>query len=463
MSPGWDCHGLPIEYAVVKDSSGLEPAEIRTRCEAFARGHIDTQRKSFRRLGVLGDWENPYLTLDPAYEADIIRVFADFIEKDLVYSSMKPVQWSYGAQTALAEAEVEYEDVTDTAVYVKFPIVSGHLAGESSLVIWTTTPWTLPANLGIALAERIEYVRGDFKHEDGRVENLIIARDLLGTFAEKTGFQLDGEGEASKGSAFAGVSAKHPFLDRESKVIFGGFVTTETGTGAVHIAPGHGSDDYVAGLENGLDVLSPVDDNGNYTEEVGMPEFVGKHVFESNAPIVEILREGGHLLGEERYRHSYPTLLALEDPYHLPRRPTVLHPYRCDPAEGTRGDRQGQVDASQHAQPYPWHGGGSPRLVHLPPAHLGSALAGILRYRRCRNHRLGTRTQSRRPSLRDGGTNLWFEKDDAWWNDQLGLPAETTRCQDTLDVWIDSGSSHVAVLDRHPNLHAPADLYFGGD
>ncbi|MFT5857819.1 MAG: isoleucyl-tRNA synthetase, partial [Verrucomicrobiales bacterium] len=456
--PGWDCHGLPIEYAVVKDSSGLEPAEIRTRCEAFARGHIDTQRKSFRRLGVFGDWDNPYLTLDPTYEADIIRVFATAIEKNLVYSSMKPVQWSYGAQTALAEAEVEYEDVTDTAVYVKFPIVSGHLAGESSLVIWTTTPWTLPANLGIALHERIEYVRGDFKHEDGRVENLIVARDLLGTFAEKTGFQLDGEGESHKGSAFEGASAKHPFLDRESKLIFGGFVTTEAGTGAVHVAPGHGADDYVVGQENGLAVLSPVDDNGKYTDEVGMPEFVGKHVFESNAAIVEILREGGHLLGEERYRHSYPHCWRSKTPIIFRAVPQffiridAIRPQALEEIDrvkwmpsNTRNRIRGTVEARPDwciSRQRTW---GVPLPIffdvegeEIVDAALARKVADL---------------------IENGGTNLWFEKDDAWWNEQLGLPAETTRCQDTLDVWIDSGSSHVAVLDRHPELHAPADLY----
>ena len=456
--PGWDCHGLPIEYAVVKDSAGLDPAEIRTRCEAFARGHIDTQRNSFRRLGVFGDWENPYLTLDPTYEADIIRVFATFIEKGLVYSSMKPVQWSYGAQTALAEAEVEYEDVTDTAIFVKFPLTAGDLAGESSLVIWTTTPWTLPANLGIALHERIDYVRGEFKHEDGRSENLVIARDLLGAFGEKTGFQLVGEGEAMKGSEFAGSSARHPFLDRESKVIFGEFVTTETGTGAVHIAPGHGADDYLAGQEHGLEVLSPVDDNGNYTDEVGMPDFIGKHVFESNAPIVELLRSSGHLLGEERYRHSYPHCWRSKTPIifrAVPQffiridelRPTALD--EIGKVEWLPKNTQNRISGTVEARPdwcisrqRTW---GVPLPIffdadgeEIIDAQLARRVADL---------------------IEEGGTNLWFEKDHNWWNEKLDLPAATTRCHDTLDVWIDSGSSHVAVLDRHPALHAPADLY----
>lgn len=192
--PGWDCHGLPIEFKVVKESKGLEPAEIRTRSEVFAREWIDTQRASFRRLGVLGDWDNPYLTLAPEYEADIIRVFAQLIERGLVYQSKKPVQWSYGAQTALAEAEVEYEDVKDLAIFVKFPLTTGELAGKASMVIWTTTPWTLPANLGIAVHPRFTYLVGEFTCFEREVtETFIVVKELLETFEEKTGFAPSGE------------------------------------------------------------------------------------------------------------------------------------------------------------------------------------------------------------------------------------------------------------------------------
>ncbi|MEM9017923.1 MAG: class I tRNA ligase family protein, partial [Verrucomicrobiota bacterium] len=202
--PGWDCHGLPIEFKVVKESKGLEPAEIRRRSEEFARGYIDIQRKSFRRLGVLGDWENPYLTLAPEYEADIIRVFATLVEKGLVYQSKKPVQWSYGAQTALAEAEVEYEDVKDPAIFVKFPLVGGEFADKASMVIWTTTPWTLPANLGIAVHPRFTYLVGEFTHAEREVtETLVIVKELVEAFEEKTGFAPSGDLVEIKGESLA--------------------------------------------------------------------------------------------------------------------------------------------------------------------------------------------------------------------------------------------------------------------
>ena len=457
--PGWDCHGLPIEFKVVQQARELTPVEVRRRSEEYARKFIDIQRRSFRRLGVLGDWENPYLTLSPEYEADIVRVFSTLVEKGLVYSSLKPVQWSYGAQTALAEAEVEYEDVTDTAIFVKFEIKSGALAGESSLVIWTTTPWTLPANLGIALNKDFDYVRGVFRREeDGREEDLVIAKALLAEFAEKTGFALAGEGTGMKGSELEGASAQHPFLARESKIIFGAFVTAETGTGAVHIAPGHGNDDYLAGRENGLEVLSPVDDLGNYTHEVGLPELVGKHVFQCNEPIIEILESNGHLLGRERYRHSYPHCWRSKTPIIFRSvsqffvriddlRPTALK--EIDKVEwlphwgrnrifGTVESRPDWCISRQRTWGVPLPVFYTPEGEEVLDAELTRKVADL---------------------IEEGGTNLWFEKEDAWWNEKLGLPVDSTRCQDTLDVWIDSGSSHVAVMDRRPELQTPADLY----
>src|SRR6476659_677075 len=185
--PGWDCHGLPIEYKVVKESRGLSPLEVRKKSEAFARKYVGVQREQFKRLGVFGDWEQPYLTLDPGYEASILRAFAVFVEKGLVYESLKPVFWSSGAQTALAEAEVEYQDREDTAVYVKFPIISGELAGKASIAIWTTTPWTLPANLAIAVHPKELYVMREFR-KDGVSEVLVLAASLVEAFCAATGF-----------------------------------------------------------------------------------------------------------------------------------------------------------------------------------------------------------------------------------------------------------------------------------
>src|SRR6267143_3123722 len=192
--PGWDCHGLPIEYKVVKESRGLSPLEVRKKSEAFAWKFVNIQREQFKRLGVFGDWDNPYLTMDPKYEAEILRAFAVFVEKNLVYQSMKPVFWSTGAQTALAEAEVEYQERDDTAVYVKFPIVTGDLAGKASIAIWTTTPWTLPANLAIAVHPKELYVMREFRKE-GASEMFVLAASLTEAFCAATGFTVAGVGD----------------------------------------------------------------------------------------------------------------------------------------------------------------------------------------------------------------------------------------------------------------------------
>src|SRR5881394_516619 len=194
--PGWDCHGLPIEYKVVKESRDLSPLEVRKRCDAFARKYVDLQRAQFKRLGVLGDWEHPYLTLDPKYEAEILRAFPVFVKKGLVYQSKKPVFWSTGAQTALAEAEVEYQDRDDTAVYVKFPITSRDLAGKASIAIWTTTPWTLPANMAIGVDPKEIYVMREFRKE-GAAEILVLAASLVEAFCAATGFEPTGEPTSS--------------------------------------------------------------------------------------------------------------------------------------------------------------------------------------------------------------------------------------------------------------------------
>src|SRR6266404_7133391 len=249
--PGWDCHGLPIEYKVVKESRGLSPLEVRKKSEAFARKFINVQREQFKRLAVFGDWENPYLTMDPKYEAEILRAFAVFVEEGLVYQSEKPVFWSTGAQTALAEAEVEYQERDDTAVYVKFPITSGAWKDKASIAIWTTTPWTLPANLAVAIDPKELYVVQEFQNvgetpvrpvpSGPRTETLLLADKLVSQFCANTKCEPVGEPRASfPGSKIDKIKARHPFLDREAIVLTADFVTMDTGTGAVHIAPGHG-------------------------------------------------------------------------------------------------------------------------------------------------------------------------------------------------------------------------------
>jgi len=457
--PGWDCHGLPIEFKVVKEAAGLEPAEIRRRCTEFANKFIDIQRNSFRRLGVFGDWKNPYLTMDPAYEANILRVFAKLVENGSVYQSKKPVQWSYGAQTALAEAEVEYQDKESPAVFVKFPLSMSvpPTLENASIVIWTTTPWTLPANLGLAVHPEFTYVIGNFQNA-GRSETLVIVRELIEAFTAKTGLALiDTLGEI-KGRELDGLEARHPFLDRTSKVILANFVTTETGTGIVHIAPGHGADDYVAGQQNGLAVLSPVDDEGKFTDEVGLAELVGVHVFKSNARIIEILAESGHLLGQEVYRHSYPHCWRSKTPIIF----RAVEQFFIS-LETLRGQALTEIDKVE------WLPAWGRNRIHgtvesrpdwcisrqrtwgVPlPVFFDENGAAILSAELARNVADLVGKQ---------GTNIWFEKSDAELASLLGLPAGVKKCRDTLDVWIDSGCSHVSVLDAHPELHSPADLY----
>jgi isoleucyl-tRNA synthetase len=455
--PGWDCHGLPIEFKVVKESRGLTPPEVRRRSEEYARKYIDIQRAQFKRLGVFGDWENPYLTLAPSYEAEILRAFAKFVDAGLVYQSKKPVYWSTGAQTALAEAEVEYADREDPAIYVKFPVVSGPLAGEANLVIWTTTPWTLPANVAIAVHPKAEYVVATLGR-DGWAENFVVARALMESFLKETELDLIRESQVFKGEELLGAEAKHPFLDRVSRVIGADFVTMDTGTGQVHIAPGHGADDYMAGVANKLPILSPVDEKGRLTEEAGVPEWTGKYVFDANADVVAHLRGNKTLLAEHKYSHSYPHCWRSKTPVVF--RAVEQFFIRIDdlrekalkaidevgwiPAWG-RNRIYGTVEARPDwciSRQRTW---GVPLPVFYTPE--GEPILD------------GNLARRVADVVEQEGTNAWFEKDDAWWAGKLDLPTGCTRRNDTLDVWIDSGVSHEAVLRHHPELHWPADVY----
>jgi isoleucyl-tRNA synthetase len=446
--PGWDCHGLPIEFKVVKESRGLSPLEVRKCSEEYARKYIAIQRTQFKRLGVL------------AYEAEIIRAFAGFVDAGLVYQSMKPVYWSTGAQTALAEAEVEYADREDPAIFVKFPLVSGPLAGQASMVIWTTTPWTLPANVGIAVHPQHRYVAEKFRHrETGELATFVIAQALVPAFTEATPWELQAEPQTYSfpGSELAGALAQHPFVDRTSKVIVADFVTLESGTGGVHIAPGHGADDYIAGLENGLPLLSPVDDHGRFTEEVGVPVWAGRYVFDANKDVVEFLRERGALLGEQIYRHSYPHCWRSKTPVVFraveqffirieairARALAAIDTVQWVPAWG-RNRIYGTVESRPDwciSRQRSW---GVPLPVFYGAD--GKPLIDSALIRRVAD------------LFEQHGTNLWFEKDDAWWIAALSLPAGCTRRNDTLDVWIDSGVSHQAVVRKRLGVER-ADVY----
>jgi isoleucyl-tRNA synthetase len=456
--PGWDCHGLPIEYKVVKESRDLSPLEVRKKSEAFARKYVDLQREQFKRLGVFGDWENPYLTMDPKYEAEILRAFAVFVEKNLVYQSKKPVFWSTGAQTALAEAEVEYQERDDTAVYVKFPITSGELAGKASIAIWTTTPWTLPANLAIAVHPKELYIVQEFSR-DGASETLLLADKLIPLFCANTKFQPAGEPlQSFPGSKIDKIKARHPFLDRDSIVLAADFVTMDSGTGCVHIAPGHGADDYSLGSKNGLSILSPVDDHGRFTEEAGLPNLVGKYVFDANLDIVNLLRERGMLLAEQRYHHSYPYCWRSKTPIIF--RAVEQFFIRID-------DLRGKALDAIHNE------------VKWIPAWGENRIAGTVEsrpdwvisrqrswgvplpvfYSRDDKVILDPKIIRKLADLvAERGSNLWFELNDADLARELSLPEGTTHRNDTIDVWIDSGVSHEAVVKKRMGVEQ-SDMY----
>jgi len=457
--PGWDCHGLPIEYKVVKESRALSPLEVRKKSEAFARKFINIQREQFKRLGVFGDWEHPYLTMDPTYEAEILRAFAVFVEEGLVYQAQKPVFWSTGAQTALAEAEVEYQERDDTAVYVRFPIASGEWKDNASIAIWTTTPWTLPANLAIAVDPDETYVVQKFSR-NGATETLLLAEKLVPQFSANTNFHPAGEPLASfSGTKLEKIKARHPFLDRDAIVLTADFVTMDSGTGAVHIAPGHGADDYALGMAKNLPILSPVDDHGRFTEEASLRNLTGKYVFDANRDIVELLREREMLLGAQKFHHSYPYCWRSKTPIIFRNveqffirigelrgkaLDAIHNEVKWIPAwgenriAGTVESRPDWVISRQRS----W---GVPLPVFYSKDGKAILDAKIIR-------KLADLVAER-------GSNIWFELSDGDLAKRLGLPPGTTKRNDTIDVWIDSGVSHRAVCALHPELRDPADMY----
>ena len=475
--PGWDCHGLPIEQRVTREmreqGKDLPSSEIRKACSDFSLRFMDIQRKQFVRLGILADWEQEYRTLDPEYEADILRTFASFIDKGLVYRSKKPVYWSIPYQTALAEAEIEYKDHVSPSIWVKFPIPDTGalgLKGNVSIVIWTTTPWTIPANLAVAVHPRVEYVvmvAGDQK--------LIVAKDLAETVAKNVEL---GEYTIEKeftGEALDGLISTHPFIDRDSPILLADYVTTETGTGAVHTAPGHGLEDYQSGLKYGLDIYCPLDNESKYIDDGQIPpELVGVSVLEkkgrseANVAVLKLLDASGNLLKFTKFEHSYPHCWRSKTPVIFRATPQWFvsmdtHGFRDQALEAIgkvdfvptwgenriRGAVEGRPDWCVSRQ-RSW---GVPIPAFYDDQEEAYLDAGVVR--------------AIAAKIETEGTNFWFENDADTILDGIELPESwqgkpLTRGKDTLDVWIDSGSSHQAVLRRREALHFPADLYLEG-
>ncbi|HEY3913802.1 MAG TPA: isoleucine--tRNA ligase [Verrucomicrobiae bacterium] len=481
--PGWDCHGLPIEYKITQEmrktgQTTTDPVTIRSACEASARKFIDVQRTQFKRLGVLGDWENPYLTLDRKYEADELRLFADIVEKGLVYRGKKPVYWSIPARSALAEAEVEYHDHTSQSIFVKFAVV-----GEPGtfIVIWTTTPWTLPANLAVAYNSKLIY---SLVQVGG--EKYWILSSLLPGIAEKCHWTDYKTTRTATGAELAPLRYEHPFCRRVGVLLAGdAFVESSTGTGFVHIAPGHGLDDYNLGRQHGLPIYSPVDDDGCFAwtndlpEDQQMPrEFIGKSILErhgksdANVVVLHELRTRNALLHEENYHHSYPFcwrsktpiiframdqwFISMEKPLDGQSfrqtalteidRVTWVPEWGVNRIKGAVATRPDWCISRQRSWGVPL------------PAFYGANGESILDPQIVRNVAA---------LIEQHGSNIWFEKSVAeLWAavkpDNWNGPDAATKSSDTLDVWIDSGSSSRSVLKRRAELAYPADIYLEG-
>ncbi|HXC35095.1 MAG TPA: isoleucine--tRNA ligase [Candidatus Acidoferrales bacterium] len=487
--PGWDCHGLPIEFKVSQemrteavDALSVDPVVIRKACDAYARKFIDIQRAQFKRLGVLGDWDNPYLTLNKEYEADELRLFADIVEREFVYRGKKPVYWSIPCRTALAEAEVEYKDHLSQSVYVKFPVVG---RDKTFVVIWTTTPWTLPANLAVAYNREFQYVTVDVVGE-----KFIVFRGLLPAVAEKCGWTSYQEAPFAT-DELAKLEYQHPFCNRTGRLFAADFVTSDTGTGFVHIAPGHGLDDYNLGLKAGLPIYSPVDDEGKLTytndlpREKQMPEaLVGKSLLEkhgksdANEAVLHELRARHVLLHQENYHHSYPHCWRSKTPIVF--RAMDQWFINIDHAVANNGIFREEALAEiglvnwipdwgvnrikSAVESRPDWCISRQRTWGVPlPAFYDADGNAILEGQIIRNVA---------DLIDQHGSNVWFEKSAAeLWalvkpKNWTGAEA-TAKSNDTLDVWIDSGSSSRAVIARRKEISGAdkpfrADMYLEG-
>ena len=475
--PGWDCHGLPIEHKVeqeLKEKKKTLPAHVvRKCCRDYAGKWIDIQRKEFRRLGVLGDWENPYRSMTPAYEAITARELARFVEKGNVVRAKKPIYWCCSCHTALAEAEVEYADHTSPSIFVRFPLPDQKLknifpqadTGRSYVIIWTTTPWTLPDNMAVCLHPEFMYAL--VEADDAQY---VLARELVESCAATFGwsdYKVLGEAE---GSALEGLEARHPFYNRVSPLILGRHVTLDAGSGCVHTAPGHGREDYEVGLQYKLDVLSPLDDAGRFLPSVEF--FAGLNVFEANPKVIEKLQEVGALLREQKISHSYPHCWRCKNPVIF--RATTQWFISM---EKNNLRQQALTAINEKVNWIPaW---GRERIYNMIESRpdwcisrqrqWGVPILALL----CEdcgeawNDPKWMTEMTERFAAHPTGCDYWYEAD------LSEIVPEGLKCphcggqhwkkeSDILDVWFDSGTSFAAVLEARPELRFPADLYLEG-
>ncbi|HET7711007.1 MAG TPA: isoleucine--tRNA ligase [Thermoanaerobaculia bacterium] len=472
-TPGWDCHGLPIEHAVDKELGAkkreMSAADFRRACREFASKYVDIQRQDFIRLGIFGDWENPYLTMSYQYEADIAGALGRFFEKGLVYKGLKPVHWCTHCQTALAEAEVEYDEHTSPSIYVRFRLTDEAVQSldlpiekPAYAVIWTTTPWTLPANLAIAFHPDFDY---SVIEREG--ENYVIATERLSAVTNVFGWTEIRPVKLFKGAAFEHLRYRHAFLPREGVFVLGDYVTLEAGTGLVHTAPGHGSDDFHTGRRYGLDIYTPVNHRGQFTDDV--PLWAGRHVHKADPAIIEHLAERGALLQAGSVTHQYP------------------HCWRCKNPIVFRATEQWFIsmeeqslreNALQQIKQVQWHPlWGQERMslmVENRPdwcisrQRLWGVPITVLYCEQCGETTTSPEFFERvKAHFAREGADAWYDRDAS---DFLPDGHRCSKCgnasfrkeQDILDVWFDSGCSHLAVLKQRPELEWPAALYVEG-
>ncbi|HTD75711.1 MAG TPA: isoleucine--tRNA ligase [Steroidobacteraceae bacterium] len=478
--PGWDCHGLPIEMQVEKThgrvGQKIQPKAFRAACREYALKQVDLQRKEFKRLGVLGDWDHPYLTMTPRFEAEQLRAFSLIIKNGHLYKGFKPVHWCLNCRSALAEAEVEYEDKTSPSVYVRFEVVDRadlakrlgisaeqqiSLSDEStSLAIWTTTPWTLPANRAVALHPQFIYSLAEFELGERR-ERLLLADELISSVMTALGVTTWVVIAQAKGEALEHLSLQHPFYERQVPVILGDHVTLDAGTGAVHTSPGHGLDDYIVGRRYNLEIDNPVGGDGRFLP--GTPMFEGEQVFDANAHIIKVLIEQGRLLKDEPYHHSYP---------HCWRHKTPVI-FRATPqwfiSMEQAGLRKAALEAISHVDWMPtW---GEQRIASMIAARPDWCVSRqrtwgvpIPLFVDKESGELHPRTHELIAEVaklveRDG-IDAWFDLDAST---QLGVDLnQYDKATDVMDVWFDSGVVHHSVSVIRPEITAPSDLYLEG-
>ena len=476
--PGWDCHGLPIELKVDRQlgpkKRQMSVADFRRECQAYAAKYVGIMREDFKRLGVFGEWENPYLTMKPAYQAEIVRALGRFVEQGMVYKGKKPVHWCMHCRTALAEAEVEYEPHTSPSIYVEFPLKADSNAELSaripalanrtvSLLIWTTTPWTIPSNLAVAFHP--DFVYGAYEVPAGVV--VIIAKDLAEAVGAKLGVPLGEPIATFEGRVMERLVFAHPIYARDSVGVLGDYVTLEAGTGVVHTAPGHGADDYHTGIKYGLDIYGPLDPGGHYLENVEL--FGGMQVLDANPRIEAVLAERGRLWHREDYDHSYPHCWRCHNPV------IFLATSQWFIAMDSGDLRRRALEAIDATRWIPsW---GRERIynmiahrpdwcisrqrtwgVPIPAVDCTSCGTPIL---------TKALTDQAAQVFDQYGADAWYERPiEEFLPERLTCAAcggrEFEREHNILDVWFDSGSSHEAVLPRWPDLRWPADIYLEG-